>query len=102
LVAFEVENKTGLSAKHLKGSVSNLTNSGAQLGVIVIGRESLALLRKLPAHAKKPERKLEKELLQRARGWVSEARPTGRVIVISERELRDWARREGVLIVPET
>ena len=35
---------TGLNAKHVKGSLSNLSNLGAQLGVIVIGHANLDTL----------------------------------------------------------
>ena len=97
VVAFEVENKTGLNAKHVKGSVSNLNNSGAQMGVIVIGDESFALLGKQPAHAAKEPAVLESELLERAYRWVhAEAQPKGRIVLMSERELFEWAKREGI------
>lgn len=33
VAAFEVENKTGLNAKHIKGSVSNLNNAGRRWGL---------------------------------------------------------------------
>lgn len=97
IVAFEVENKTGLNAKHVKGSVSNLNNSGAQMGVIVIGEESFALLSKQPAHAGKKRAVLESELIERAYRWVhAEAQPKGRIVLMSERELFEWAAREGI------
>ena len=97
IAAFEVENKTGLNAKHVKGSVSNLNNSGAQMGVIVIGNESLALLKKQSKYSKQDDVELEKELSDRAYRWVyAEAQPKGRVVLMSERELIEWAVREGV------
>lgn len=97
IVAFEVENKTGLNAKHVKGSLSNLNNSGAQMGVIVIGDESFALLGKQRAHAAKNPQALEAELLERAYRWIhAEAQPKGRIVLMSERELIEWAEREGV------
>jgi hypothetical protein len=99
IAAFEVENKTGLNAKHVKGSVSNLNNSGAQMSVIVIGNQSLALLKKQPAHSMKKDDVLEAELLDRAYRWVhAEAQPKGRVVLMSERELVEWAKREGVSV----
>jgi hypothetical protein len=102
VAAFEVENKTGLNAKHIKGSVSNLNNAGAQLGVIVIGNESLLLLGKQPAQLGKKTAVLEKELLERAYRWVhAEAQPKGRIVIMSERELLEWAQREGVSFGPE-
>jgi len=97
VVAFEVENKTGLNAKHIKGSVSNLNNCGAQMGVIVIGNESMLLLGKRPAHATKKPAELESELIERAYRWVhAEAQPKGRIVLMSERELVEWSEREGV------
>ena len=97
IVAFEVENKTGLDAKHIKGSVSNLNNCGAQLGVIVIGDESVKILGNQPAHKNKKPRELEAELLKRAYRWIhAEAQPKGRIALMSERELMEWAEREGI------
>lgn len=88
-----------MSAKHVKGSVSNLNNSGAQMGVILIGDESLALLKKQPKHSQKQSPALETELLERAYRWVyAEAQPTGRVVLMSERELVEWAKREGISV----
>lgn len=95
VVAFEVENKTGLNAKHVKGSVSNLNNTGAAMGVIVIGDESLELLKKQKPHQTKKANELEEELLDRVYRWVyAEAQPQGRVVIMSERELRLWAERQ--------
>lgn len=37
IAGFEVELHTGLNAKHVKGSVSNLNVLGAPLGIVVIG-----------------------------------------------------------------
>lgn len=99
IAAFEVENKTGLNAKHIKGSVSNLNNAGAQMGVIVIGNESLLLLGKQPAQLAKLPVTLEKELLERAYRWVhAEAQPKGRIVLMSERELVEWANRAGLVL----
>lgn len=40
---------------------------------------------------------LETELLERAYRWVhAEAQPKGRIVIMSERELLEWAQREGV------
>jgi hypothetical protein len=97
VVAFEVENKTGLNAKHIKGSVSNLNNAGAQMGVVVIGYESFALLAKQPAYLNRSAADIEAELIQRAYRWVhAEAQPKGRIVLMSERELDEWASREGI------
>ena len=79
-----------------KGSVSNLNNAGAQMGVIVIGKESLLLLGKQPAQKGKKTEVLEQVLLERAYRWVhAEAQPKGRIVIMSERELIEWAERTG-------
>lgn len=101
IVAFEVENKTGLNAKHVKGSVSNLNNSGAQMGVIVIGNASIDLLGKQPAHMAKSRQAQQTELLERAYRWIhAEAQPKGRIVLMAERELIEWAAREGIPSTP--
>lgn len=67
------------------------------MGVIVIGDKSFALLGKQPAHASKQAAALESELLERAYRWVdAEAQPKGRIVLMSERELFEWAAREGL------
>jgi len=42
IFGFEVELKTGLNAKHIKGSISNLNTLCAQVGVIVIGSGNIS------------------------------------------------------------
>ena len=93
VVAFEVEWGTGLNAKHVKGSVSNLNNLGAQLGVIVIAQHNLVTLQKLPSHAKENPKELQKILSDRVNRWVySEAQAKSRIIVMFEREFINWAK----------
>ena len=95
VAAFEIELQTGLNAKHVKGSVSNLSNLGALLGVVVIGTQSLMLLRKqTKGNAKKNDEELEQLLRDRVYRWVyAEAQPKTRVIVMFEREVAEWADR---------
>ncbi len=94
VAAFEVEIKTGLHPKHVKGSVSNLSNLGALLGVVVIGNETLKLLKKQPAHSSKTDLELEQNLRDRVYRWVyAEAQPRNRVIVMFEREVAEWVLR---------
>lgn len=97
VAAFEIEIQTGLQAKHVKGSVSNLSNLGALLGVVVIGNKSLELLRKqTKGNAEKSDAELEKILRDRVYRWVyAEAQPRNRVIVMFEREVFEWAKRLG-------
>jgi hypothetical protein len=97
VAAFEVELQTGLNAKHVKGSVSNLSNLGALLGVVVIGTQSLALLKKQTiGNATKTDEQLEQMLRDRVYRWVyAEAQPRTRVIVMFEREVSEWADRLG-------
>ena len=97
VAAFEVELQTGLNAKHVKGSVSNLSNLGALLGVIVIGTKSIALLKKqTKGNATKTDEELEHILRDRVYRWVyAEAQPRTRIIVMFEREVAAWATRLG-------
>ena len=97
VAAFEVELQTGLNAKHVKGSVSNLSNLGALLGVVVIGTKSLELLKKQTVgNASKTMEQLEQMLRDRVYRWVyAEAQPRTRVIVMFEREVAEWANRLG-------
>jgi len=97
VVGFEIELHTGLNAKHVKGSVSNLSNLGAQLGVIVIGKGNLAALKKQPAHEKKADTDIRQMLCDRVYRWVyAEAQPKGRIIVMFEDEVIAWAKAIGV------
>jgi hypothetical protein len=98
VVGFEIELHTGLNAKHVKGSVSNLSNLGAQLGVIVIGESNLTALKKQPAHANKIDADIQKMLCDRVYRWVyAEAQPKGRIVVMFENEVNTWAEGLGVL-----
>ena len=100
VVGFEVEVRTGLDVKHIKGSVSNLNNLGAQLGVVVIGAGNLQLLRESAlVHREKTEGDLDAVLMERLYRWVyAESQPRGRVVIMSEQDVVDWARRLGVSI----
>jgi len=94
VVGFEIELHTGLNAKHIKGSVSNLSNLGAQLGVIVMGDGNLAGLKKQPAHEKKSDEDIRQMLCDRVYRWVyAEAQPKGRIIVMFEDEVTTWGKR---------
>jgi hypothetical protein len=96
IVGFELEEKTGLDAKHVKGSASNLNNLGAAVGVVVIGNGNISELQKSGRRWTTSSTDiLEKELIQRVYRWVyAEAQPRGRIVVMTEREVRKWA--EGV------
>ena len=98
VVAFEIEIATGGNPKHVKGSVSNLNNLGAQLSVVVIGNASVAQLKKrTKAFAAVPEDKVRQILLDRVHRWVfAEAHPVGRCVIMSEEEVVSWAARHGV------
>ena len=92
VVGFEIERKTGLDAKHVKGSVSNLSNLGAQLGVIVIGEANFEYLQNTRSWKNKGKATVIKELRDRIYRWVyAEAQPRVRIIVMFEHEVRKWA-----------
>jgi hypothetical protein len=94
VIGFEIEHHTGLNAKHVKGSVSNLSNLGAQLGVIVIGQPNLDALQAQPAWQGKGEACVKQELRDRTYRWVyAEAQPRVRIIVMFEREVEQWIEK---------
>jgi hypothetical protein len=89
VVGFEVEFKTAHNAKHIKGSVSNLNNLGAQLGVIVLGTDNLEAMRKQDQYKEKKPTELETVLRKKVSQWVhAEARPQGRIAVMLEKRSR--------------
>lgn len=98
VVGFEVELKTGLNAKHIKGSVSNLDTLGAQVGVVVLGSGNVALARaKTRSFAALTEEEIQSQLVQRAYRWVyAEAQPKTRIVIMTEEQLLVWARALGV------
>jgi hypothetical protein len=100
VVGFEVEIRTGTNPKHVKGSVSNLNNLGALMGVVVIGAGVLPYVKsKSKALANSSDLEVEKVLMERVYRWVyAESQPAGRVVVMSERQVVDWARHAGVAI----
>lgn len=94
VVGFELELSTGLNAKHIKGSVTNLDNLGAQMGIVVVGEANLAQLQKRKLSIEKSLEALRKELDERVYKWVyAEAHPRTRIVVMSEHEVRKWADR---------
>jgi hypothetical protein len=94
VVGFEIERHTALNAKHVKGSVSNLCNLAAQLGVIVIGTANLVRLKAMPPYQNKSDEEIKQSLRDRVYQWVyAEAQPTGRIIVMFEDEATVWAER---------
>lgn len=104
IFGFEVELKTGLNAKHIKGSVSNLNTLCAQVGVIVIGSGNIAVAR---SSTKKlaliGDAEIEAGLVKRAYGWIhAEAQPRGRVVLMTERQVASWAKSAGCVaeVVP--
>jgi hypothetical protein len=91
VVGFEIERHTALNAKHVKGSVSNLNNLAAQLGVIVVGSGNLLTLNAQPAHRQESADEGKQLLRDRVYRWVyAEAQPEGRVIVMFEDEIVNW------------
>jgi hypothetical protein len=94
IVGFEIELRTARDAKHIKGSVSNLNNLGAQLGVIVIGQDNLVAIQESPAGKGKKPSVIRKALCDRVYRWVyAESQPNVRIIVMFEKEVREWAER---------
>jgi len=100
MVGFEIESHTGINAKHVKGSVSNLCNLGALMGVIVLERENLEGLRKRSSiHREQSEKELWKHLLDKVEQWVyAEAQPKMRLVIMKEADIINWAKNEGINI----
>lgn len=98
VIGFEVELRTGLNAKHIKGSVANLDTLGAQVGIIVLGSGNIALARaKTRALAALTEQEVQTELVQRAYRWVyAEAQPKTRIAIMTEEQMQAWAVAVGV------
>jgi len=91
VVGFEIEHHTALNAKHVKGSVSNLNNLGAQLGIIVIGRPNLTALESREPWKGKDDKALKHELRNRAFRWIyAEAQPRVRINVMFEDDVERW------------
>src|SRR5690606_22602211 len=81
------------SSDLIKGSVSNLNNLGAQLGVIVIGTDNIGPMRKQLQYKDKSTKELESRLRKKVSQWVhAEARPQGRIAVMLESEVEPWTR----------
>jgi len=91
VVGFEIEASAG--AKQVKGSVANLANLGATMGVLVLCEENVKAVRsRAQVHRNESEAAIWKFLLERATQWVSESRPAGvRVVILTEPELKAWA-----------
>ena len=103
IVAFEVELHTGLNAKHVKGSVSNLSNLGAQLSVIVLGNGNIEALKNQSAHKDESDEERKQILRDRVYRWIyAEAQPRGRIIMLFENEVRAWAEKLKLLASPVT
>jgi len=89
VVGFEIEASAG--AKTLKGSVANLNDLGALMGVIVISEENIDKMRKrADLWSRKPTNEIWKELVRRAIQWIHEARPIVRIVVMTEPEIIQW------------
>ena len=99
IVGFEIELTTGTNAKHIKGSVANLNNLGASMSIIILGNGNLNVLKKrAQMHKTETDKELWDWLLTRVKLWVyAEARPTTRIVVITEDELIEWSKNEGII-----
>ena len=97
VVGFEIEYKTATNPKHVKGSIANLDDLGASRGVLVLGKENLNALRKYAQiYQEKGDDELWEILLEKVRLWVNEAHPKTRIVIMTEDEVREWAKREKI------
>jgi hypothetical protein len=100
VIGFEIELRTGLNAKHIKGSVANLDTLSAQAGVIVLGSGNIALARaKTRSLAALTEQEVQTQLVQRAYRWIyAEAQPKTRIAIMTEEQIQAWAVALGIPI----
>lgn len=83
----------------MKGSVANLNDLGALMSVVVISEENLAKMRKKGRRwSNVRDESIWEELRKRTVMWIHEARPTVRVIVMTEPEVREWGRNKGLTL----
>ena len=95
IVGFEIE--ASAVAKRLKGSVANLNDLGALMGVIVISEENINEMRKrAELWRRKSTDEVWKELIRRVIQWVYEARPIVRIVVMTEPEIRRCGERNKI------
>ena len=95
-VGFEIE--ASASSKPLKGSVTSLVNLGATMGIVVLCEENVTKIRsRAKGNQDKSDEEIWRFLLERATQWVyAEARPSTRIVVLTEPEVKKWARSKGV------
>lgn len=81
----------------MKGSIANLNDLGAIMGVVVLSEENIAKMkRKGTRWSNETEESIWMELLKRTTKWVYEARPIIRVVVMTEPEVKEWAKNKGL------
>jgi hypothetical protein len=97
VAGFEIEASAG--AKPLKGSVANLNDLGALMSVVVISEENLTKMRKKGRRwSNEKDESIWQELRKRTLTWIHEARPTVRVVVMTEPEVKEWAINKGLTL----
>ena len=69
------------------------------MGVIVVSDENVERLKnRSDLWRNKSIDEVWRELLRRTIQWVYEARPLVRVVVMTEPEIREWARSKGLKV----
>ena len=95
VVGFEVEASAG--SKQVKGSVANLENLGASLSIIVLTKENIdRMRRKTKSYAELQEGKLWEQLKKFVARWISESRTKMRILIMTENDIMEWAKQEGL------
>jgi len=95
VVGFEIEASAG--TKTLKGSVANLNDLGALMSIIIISDENVEKLRKRSSlWRRKSVNVIWEEWRRRVIQWIYEARPLVRIVVMTEPEVREWAKSKGL------
>ncbi len=65
------------------------------MGVIIPENENINK-KEVKGDKNKSDAELMGKLLEKVVAWVSEARPTTRIVVMTEDELVEWAKSEGI------
>lgn len=96
VAGFEIEAHAG--AKPVKGSAMNLATLGAALNVVVLTEENLPGIRKASkGRETATDADIWKILRKRVLEWISETRVNTRIVVMTEPEVKAWAKSNDLV-----
>jgi len=96
VVGFEIEGS--VDSKQIKGSVTNLDVLSPIMGIIVLRRSNLDIVRKkTEKYRHKSDDELWKLIVNKVYRWVyAEAQPKTRIVIMTENEVLKWAEKADV------